>query len=131
MHTPLATSTTTTQSSSTPTGSNDNSSQPVSSEPASSGLSGGAIAGIVVGCLAGGFLLACIFFFRKRIAAAFSGKGEPEAQYYDPSYSGGHPQPQIPRAVSEMLSERAPVELQGAHIVRELDGFNSKPKHYA
>jgi hypothetical protein len=133
MHTPLATSTTTTQSSSTatPTGSNENSSQPVSSAQASSGLSGGAIAGIVVGCLAGGFILACIFFFRKRIAAAFSGKGDPEAQYHDPSWYRGHPQPQIAGTVSEKSSDRPPVELQGAHIVRELDGLNSKPKHYA
>ncbi|KAJ5612553.1 hypothetical protein N7510_005747 [Penicillium lagena] len=133
MHTPLATSTTMTQSPSTatPTSSNDNSSQPVSSAPASSGLSGGAIAGIVVGCLAGGFILACIFFFRKRIAAAFSGEREPEAQYYDSPWYRGHPQPQVAGAVSEMSSDRPPVELHGAHIARELDGANSESKYYA
>ncbi|KAJ5217199.1 hypothetical protein N7468_010207 [Penicillium chermesinum] len=44
----------------------------------SSGISGGAIAGIVVGCVAAVALVGLLFFFRKKIMAFF-GKGGPHA----------------------------------------------------
>ncbi|KAJ5138415.1 uncharacterized protein N7515_003263 [Penicillium bovifimosum] len=65
---PASSSTTTsTNESSTPTGTGGT----ASSSSSNSGLSGGAIAGIVVGCVAAGVILALLVVFRRKLFACF------------------------------------------------------------
>ncbi|KAJ5871374.1 uncharacterized protein N7529_003727 [Penicillium soppii] len=116
-----STSSFTTSSSSistTSTSTSTSTSSPDSSSSSSSGISNGAIAGIVVGCVAGGAILALLIVFHKRLLACFGYQKQTDS---GPAWSPVYVPPQ-----TQSASQSQPMsELSGQRNIHELGANGS------